>query len=540
MFSNIIVVFCIFKNKVFGQCPEMLGTSILVSLASLIVSFVGFANQIVLAKLFGTSMSMDAYLIAISIPMLVSGILSTALGSSLVPALMSHKSNLESYRRFSGLLFISMVIISIVISGVGFTAAPAQISLLGHTLLPSAKQDAIAIARVSWFTAGTMLIVGNLRAMHNADNRFLFSTFASLVPFVCMILAGLLFASSHGPLAVAWGMLVGFLLNIPLLLIHTSPALDFSSKCFRLWKAVTVYLSHSPLTIFAMLSFTVFQSIDAYWAPQIGTGNLAYLSYSQRIVVALGSLVIAGPATVILPRLAAAQADGRIMDLLRDTLRALKMVVAFALPVVLLVSILATPFVRLLFERGEFDRHATQGVAELLPLMMGGMIAMLCVVMVFKALFAKHDIFLASTLGIFTATLYFVLSGLFSLRLGVKGIALAYAITWCLIFVFSILTLWRGYIKLLLCRENFIFFGKLVVIAGVTSMVVVGVRTWIYSAVPGDVIPMLQLSMMVALFGFVYGILSIYFLRIEEIRSVFTFVTLKITVLTSKIRKKTV
>ena len=514
----------------------MLSSSILVSLASLLVSIIGFANQLVLARLFGASMSMDAYLIGISFPMLVSGVLSAALGYSLVPALMLHKSDFVSYRRFSGLLLLSMIIISVVIAVVGYLVAPAQIGLLGKSLAAASRQEAIYIARVSWITVGVVLVVAQLNGMHNATSRFLLPILASMMPFIGMIVSGLVFAPVYGPLAVAWGMLFGFLLVIPVLLIRMLPSLDFSSRCVLLWKDVAGYLIRAPLIILAMLCFTVFQLIDAYWAPQIGTGNLAYLGYSQRILVALGTLVIAGPSAVILPRLAEAYADGRIVDLLNDTQRAVRMVIAFALPVALSVSMLATPLVRLLFERGAFDQHATQGVAAILPLMMFGMTAMLCVVIVFRALFAKHDIVHASMLGILVTIFYFTLSGLISYSLGVIGIALAYAITWWLVLFLSVLILWRGNLKMIFCRENLIYTVNLVVLAFATGMVIVVGSFWIGSVVVGGVLLILQLGVVAALAATVYLIVAVRVLNIEEVRIIYTFIASKCTLVIPSLR----
>jgi putative peptidoglycan lipid II flippase len=521
-----------------GWSAEMLGSSILVSLATLLVSFVGFANQLVLARLFGASMSMDAYLIAASVPMLVSGVLSAVLGYSLVPALMVHKSDFVAYRRFSGLLLISLIVVSVVISGMGFFAAPVQIEVLGETLSSAARHDSIAIARVSWMTAGVILVVGNLNAMHNAASRFLLPIFASMVPYIGMILAGLAFAPAYGPIAVAWGLFVGFILIIPMLLIHTLPTLDFSTRCLLLWKDVAGYLFRAPLIILAMLCFTAFQLIDSYWAPQIGIGNLSYLGYSQRLLIALGTLVIAGPSAVLLPRLAEAYADGRIKDLLHDNLRAVRMVIAFALPVALFVSILAVPLVRLLFERGAFDENATKGVASILPLMMTGMTAMLCVVMIFRALFAKHDIAQASMLGTLGTVLYFAFSGFLSQRLGVIGIALAYALSWWLVLFLSILILWRGYMKMIFCRENLVFAGQLVVLVVVTGILVAAGRHWIVGSEMGGVMLILRLGTVAALAVTVYFIVAIRVLGIEDVRLIYAFLSSKCALLKTHLEHK--
>lgn len=512
----------------------MLGTSILVSLASLLVSLISFANQLVLAGLFGASMSMDAYLIAGSIPMLLAGVLSAALSYSLVPALISHKSDFISYRRFSGLLLIGLVVVSTIIATAGFVTTPSQIEMLGSSLSRAAEQDAILIARVSWITMGFTVVVGHLTAMHLAVRRFLLPVFASMLPVIAMILAGLIYAPTYGPRAVAWGLLIGVLLSIPVLLRYTFQSIDFSVRCLLLWKDVSGYLFRSPMIILAMLCFTAFQSIDAYWAPQVGIGNLAYLGYSQRILVAIGGLVIAGPAAVLLPRLAQAYAEGRIADLLHDTGRTVRTVIAVALPVAVYISLLAAPLVRLLFERGEFDRQATQGVAGVLPLMMTGMIGMLCVVIVFRALFSKHDIGRASMLGILATALYFVLSGLLSQQSGVKGIALAYASSWWLVLLLSGLSLWRGYMGMLFCRQNLVFAGKLAVLAGATSFVVAGGRLWIGESDLGVGLLTLKLSIVAALAAIVYLTVALRVLRIDEIRLLFTFLSAKFAFLTPR------
>jgi putative peptidoglycan lipid II flippase len=461
---------------------------------------------------------MDVYLIAISFPTFLSGIFSAAIGFSLVPTLTLYKNNLASYRHFSGLLLIILFILSFVVACVGFVTVPVQIGMLGEHLATPARQDVIIISRITWITTGVVIVVAYLNGMHNAAGRFIWPLFTSLIPFICMIIAGLGFAPAYGPIAVAFGQLAGFILTIFMLLIHTFSEFDFSTKSLMLWKDVSEYLFRTPLIVMAMLCFTVFQLSDAYWAPQIGTGSLAYLGYSQRILVVLGNIVIAGPALVILPRLSEAYADGRIKDLLNDTYRALRMLIIFSLPVALSASILATPLVQLLFERGAFDKQATEGVAKILPIMIIGLMAMLCVVIVIRALFAKHDIARASLLGILITLCYFVLSGLLSKILGVLGIALAYAISWWLALLLSALFLWRGYMSIIFCRQSLVFAAQLAFLAMVTFVVLVAGRLWMASVDLGDGMLIFQMCFVAIAVAAVYLTISIRVLGIEDIR----------------------
>lgn len=505
----------------------MIGSSILVSILTLLTGLVSFLNQLVMARLFGASMDMDAYLIAVSIPLLVSGVLSAVLSYSLVPALIMHKADHVTYRRFAGLLLISLIIVAIVIACAGAAAAPIQISILGGSLSGQAQDNAVQIARISWLTIVLTLVVGHLNAMHNAVRMFLPPVVASMLPFIGMIVAGLAFGAGHGPLAIAWGMLAGYLMAIPMLLRRILPELDLTTHCLLLWEDVAGFLRRTPAVLLAMLCFTVYQSIDAYWAPQTGTGNLAYLGYAQRILVAIGSLVIAGPSAVLMPRLSEAHAEGRATDLLHDTMRAVRTVIAFSMPAAILISLLAVPLIRLCFERGAFDSQATLGVASVLPLMMLGMIAMLCVVIQFRALFAKHDIVFASMLGALATALYFVMSWVLSRKLGIEGIALSYALTWWLVLSISALMLWRGHMEILLSKKNLVFSAKLALLAVLTSVVVMTGRLWIGDADSDVGRLFLQLCIVSMIAVIIYFSVAIRMLGIEDIRLIYAFLSSK-------------
>ena len=449
----------------------MLNSSFIVSLASLFVSLIGFANQVILAKLFGATISMDTYLIAVSLPLFVSGVFSVGLSYSMVPALMKFKFDRDSYRRFAGLMLISLSAIALAISVLGCFYAPKQIEILGNNLSINVRQDAITIARISWMTAGVMILVAYLRAVHNSIHRFLLATFASLIPQILMALSGLAFAHTYGPRSVAWGMFLGFIFSVPIMLIDTISEMEFSSKCMQMKCHVTNYLIGIPMVILSTLCFTAFQIIDAFWAPQMGDGNLASLGYSQRLLVSIGNIIIAGPIAVILPRLSGAYFEGRITDLLNDTLHATRMVIAFSAPIALSIGILSEHFVKILFERGAFDENATHGMSHLLPFMMAGMVAMLCVAMIFKALYSKQEVYWASILGFLTCVVYFVLSGFLGSRLGVEGLALAYLITWWLILILSIFILTRGNSDLILNSNNLFFISKMFLLIFTVSIV---------------------------------------------------------------------
>jgi len=454
----------------------MLTSAAVVAVLSLLGAAVGLLNYLILARLFGASVRVDAYFIAICVPMLFSGTLTAALNYALVPSLIAWKREATQYARFSGLMFLCFLLVSLFFFLVGYPTATTLIAAFGVTLTGDVKTEAVLITRIAWLCGGLALIIGFLTAMHHAAKRFFLPVIANMLPTVGMTVLMLTFGRTLGPVTLAWGMLAGSVIAVLALLLRVFPDFDVSMKCLECWKEVVKFFLKIPLVMIATISFTVYQFADAYWASKLGAGNVSYLAYCQRILVAIGTVVIAGPAVVLGPRLSEASRDGRHREFLNDTARALRTTLAFATPLALIISILSLPLTRFLFEGGAFDQDATLQVASILPMMMGGMVPMLCMTILYRALFAKHAVISAALIGGFCAMAYFILSGFFSRTYSLVGFALAYNVSWWTVLVIAIIALWKKDIYQLISKENVTFawqlFVSLVATAGLVSVAV--------------------------------------------------------------------
>lgn len=184
----------------------------------------------------------------------------------------------------------------------------------------------------------------------------------------------------------------------------------------------------------SMLTFSVFQIVDAYWGKKLGESVISYLGYSQRIVIALGALVISGPSAVLIPKLTEAYKKGDLDTYYRDTATVIKLVFALTSFAALLGAFFSIDIVRIMFQRGGFTEVSTRNVAEILPYILIGMVFMLCVVISFRSIFVQPITYKTGLVGILTLILYFTLSGILSKSYNIKGIAFAYIITWIIIF----------------------------------------------------------------------------------------------------------
>jgi putative peptidoglycan lipid II flippase len=439
----------------------LLRSSAIVGLVSILSYCLSFANQLLVANCFGTSIRLDVYLVAITVPLLLMTVIGGAFSLSLVPVLVQRRHDHTTYAAFAGGVFFCIVLCAVALPLIACWLTPALIGLVAPTYTAPLRVDAIAMARVAWLTCGCALVSSYLITIHNAAKRFLVPLIATMLPYCGMLFMMLMFADRMGPQALAWGMLFGTVCAIPLLWLTTGTEMHFQAIPVTVWRDIIRVFRRMPLLLLSMLGLAIYPTIDALWATRLGAGNLSYLSYGQRLLGALANAVVLGPMTVILPHLSETIALGNHSDFRQHTWRAVRMLLTVLSVATLISSLLAVPTVSLLFERGLFDRTATLRVAAILPGMCVGVLAMTIAVLLYRAYCAKADIGGIALITVTGATLYFALSGFLSTVWGLQGIVLAYGITWWLILLWAIARLWWGHWREILNHSNVRFLGHL-------------------------------------------------------------------------------
>lgn len=422
---------------------SILATSVLVTLATVGVGLVSFVNQTLIARLFGTGPTLEAYQIAANAPATVVGVVVAALMYGMVPLLVRRRLEDPEVRGFAGAMLLRVLAASVALSLVGMALSGPLIDALGRDLDAPMRDLAHRVAPVAWASVVPLVGLAQLSAMHDSAHRFLVTVLGGAGPYVGMIAGGLLLGRSLGVLAIAWGLLAGAVGGVAILVVGVRAELGFGAVSEGHRLALRAFFGTVPAALVSVLIFTSFQFIDSFWGPRVDAAALPTLGYGQRLLIAFGALVTSGPLAVIVPRLAKAVTEGRHADFRDDAARALRLVLSFGGFVAVAVSALAGPTVALLFQRGAFDAAATARVAGVMPWMMAGMVPMLAVSLLFRGFYARN--WLRSTMALSLGTVggYFVLSGLLGRPFGASGIAAGYALAWTLALAAAMPMLWR-------------------------------------------------------------------------------------------------
>lgn len=415
-------------HRIGARAPFLTG-SLLVTALTIGSSGLNLLTQIMLAFRFGVGRTIDSYAFALSAPAFLNGLLASIVSYTIVPLVAAEGHNPARQASLCASTAALVALLGTFILLAGIPAIWLQPRLLPPGS-PIASFPALPVMiLLAWAFAGGQVLVATTGAQLNATGRPLAAAALSLPPSVGAICGLALFPRADAFIALA-GLLGGTILAA------ASGFWILRRLVFR-WpdpgviKAEAMGLIKS--SVWASLGLSCFASyviIDAFWAPRIGTGNLATLGYSQRVVVGFGSLIVAGPSALVVPRLARYVGTADQSAFLALLYKALGLVGLVGLIFVMLVEFGAEPMIRLLFARGAFDVHDLLRVANTLRHMMPGTLAMLIAVLLLRALFCiPGSGRVAAAMGIGWTLLYFVLSGFLS-PLGTTGIADAYSLSW--------------------------------------------------------------------------------------------------------------
>ncbi len=505
---------------------SLLRSSVIISGLSVGVSLMGFANQLLVAHFFGAGARLDAYFVGVSLPLLLIGLVNGMFAFWLVPQLVRARAPIQlgqagapdQYDQLAGRLLLGLTLGGGLVAALAIVAAPGLLYLMAPTLPPALHAEATLTARLGWLTFVCAVALFYLTAMHNAGERFILPVLASLLPPVGMIAFSLVWAEPLGPAALAWGQAAGHAAGVLLLLPGCRRELRFGGGLAATWQALRPVLQPLPLVVLSMLCFNIFGTVDAVWASRLGASQLSYLGYAQRLLIAVANVIVLGPMTVILPRLAAAAHAGEHDQFLQETGLVLRLVLTLAAMVASALAVQALPLVELLFERGAFTHAAAEGLAGTLPGLWAGMVGLCGVSILFRALHARHDRRAAAALGAFGAGAYFILSGLLSQVWQLNGIVAAYALTWWLLLALAAGRVWAGAARL--PRPTVVFALRLLSATAVSVAVGLLARYWLIVPVSaaGPLGLALRLGLCGALSGLAFLVTAVLVLGMPELR----------------------
>ncbi|MET0621289.1 MAG: murein biosynthesis integral membrane protein MurJ [Thermoanaerobaculia bacterium] len=400
---------------------------------TLVSRITGYLRDKVIAATLGAGLRTDAFFVAFRIPNMLREIIGEgAMSSAVIPvyAGVSRERSEAQARAFVGRVVATFALILAALTVAGVLAAPWLVSLLAGQFRETPGKFELTVVLSRWIFPYVLLVslAALCQAILNAHRRFAAPAAAPIFLNVALILAALFLSPrlAEPTYGLAAGVLVGGLLQIAIQIPQLA-RLRAVGRPELGWKDPAV---RSVLTLMAprlgAYGVSAFNTVvSTRFAAGLGDASVSHLYYANRLKeLVLGGFAVS-IATAILPLLSkeALESDrGPFKDHLAFALRLIAFV---TVPASVGLIMLQTPIVRVLFQGGRFgpaDTLATAGVLATLAL---GLFFFAAIRVIVPAFYALKSTALPVGAAVADASVFLLLCGIFTRRLGLPGIGLA-------------------------------------------------------------------------------------------------------------------
>lgn len=508
-------------------------TAIIITIISLCTKLLGFGREIVLAYFYGTSYIVDSYLMAVAIPGIIFGWL-TSLSVSYTPVYTDIRVNLgeEKAKNFTNNIISIALTLSAICAIFGCIFSQYLVKIAAPGFEGEVYNLTNTFVKVSVFTTIFNVSAQILVSYLNCDNKFIQSNISTLVISSTQLVV-IYLSSKIGKEFLIYGTVLSNFVQLALLYIFSYKngfIYKFELKITQEIKQAFIILM--PIFISSMLT-QINNFVNKMFASGLSEGSIASLNYSMIIRTFIFYIFTIALTTMIYPMLSKSMAENNIQSVKSMISKAVNILVILFVPITIGAILLSEPAISFVYERGKFNHESTINTAiafqmysiSLLPLALRDVIT--------KVFYSMKDTKSTMHVSVFTVGLCVAFSIILVKPLGHVGLALATSlaetITIPLFFYFL-----RKRLGNLGMKNSIIIFLKSAIASAVMGVVVYLTIKYISPILPaGKIYKLISIGISAGCGGITYFILMLL-LKVKEM----DFFTKTIKSIFIKLKKK--
>lgn len=445
----------------------MFRSGLLVMIITMISRVLGLVRAGIIAYYFGASAMTDAFFSAFKISNFFRQLLGEgALGSSFIP-LYNERVEIEGEERskefiysilnllfvFSTIITILMIIFSQgIIDGI-VSGFPAETKLLASRLLKIMSVYFIFIS-----------LSGMICAILNNFKQFAVPASTSIFFNLAIILASMYFGKSYGIDALAYGVVIGGVLQFLVVL----PAFFKIVKGYSFkidWKdpyLKRIFIMICPMLI-GIVARQVNTIVDQMFASYLAAGGVSALENATRLYLLPVGVFGVSISTVIFPGLSKAMSKNNYEEATDNIVKGLNILLFLIIPSTAVLTFYAPEVIRLTLSYGKFDEEAVRVTAQALLYYSLGLYFYTAIYLMTRAFYSVKDSRHPVKFSIVSIVVNIVLNFLLIEKLEYRGIALSTSVAAAVNFILLLIVFRKKYINFSL-KKSYIFFAKTLIV----------------------------------------------------------------------------
>lgn len=339
------------RDTIVRATALLMGLQILTMITALL-------KQSLTAAYFGTSETMDAYLVATTVIGLIQILVSNPIRQSLIPIFRHDLVQRGERAAWAGvsILLNNLVLVLIFVVVLGWLLAPYLVTLVGPGFRDESRSLAASLVRIMMVSVVFVGLGTLLSQILFSYQRFMLPGLMGSAHNLVLIVSLVALAGTYGIYGLAAGIVLG----------------AFSQFVFQLpflWKNRKFYSSRvnlrDPGTIeMGKLSFPILisaggkelaRSTDRIFASLLPVGSLSALSFAYGLISFLRAFFIGTAQESIFPHFTKLSAEQKFGTLSRQLFQYLRIAFFITLPIAIGAIVLAESIVRVVYQRGAFD-----------------------------------------------------------------------------------------------------------------------------------------------------------------------------------------
>jgi putative peptidoglycan lipid II flippase len=400
---------------------------------TLVSRVLGFVRDIVIARLFGTSVAADAFFVAFRIPNLFRRLFAEgAFAQAFVPVLTEVKvaEDKDQVVDLVGATAGALGLILVFVVAIGILAAPWFIAAFAPGFIDDSQQWELAtvLLRITFPYLLFISITALFGSLLNTYGRFAIPALTPALLNISLIVCALYLAPhlDQPVVALAVGVFIG---GVAQFLVQFAAVVRLG-----VLQRVRINFSHPGVrkilrlmgpALFGVSVAQINLLIDTLIASLLETGSISWLYYSDRLMeFPLGVFGVA-LATVALPSLSRHHARGDDNGYSETLDWALRLTLLISLPAAIGLALLAEPMLSTLFQYRAFDERDVVMAGRSLMAYSTGLTAFIFVKILAPGFYAKQDTRTPVRIGVIALCSNVVLNLIFVIPLAHAGLALA-------------------------------------------------------------------------------------------------------------------
>jgi len=459
---------------------KIIKNTTILSIGTLSSRILGFIRDILIAKFFGTSATLEAFLVAFRLPNIFRSMFAEGFSDSVATPVLSEyqKDKKKIFEIGSNLIsFFAVVIFILTVLGIIFVKFFVSIIAPGFIGDVLKFNLSVSFARVTFIYLFLICISSSLISILYSLKKFFIPAINPVFLNISFIVGILFFSKYLNNSILVVCVLIGGILQIvfPFIALKKEGfALRFNFlralrdstvlkmlKLFvpRIWASVVYHLSVVIDTVFSSLSFIV------------GQGALASIYYANRIIQFPFALIALSVSRVAIVDLSSYHKQGNIEEFKKLFIFSFQNIVFFIIPVAAMLIFNSLGIIDVLFVRGKFDVSSLSMTSNVLFFYSFGLFFFCGIKLLVHSFYSLKDTKTPAKTATIALIANIILSAFLMFPLKIGGVALGSSLAAALNFFFLYRCLIKriGVIRWEDTKEQFIKILLLSIVSAATS-----------------------------------------------------------------------